>query len=136
MQTHQLERLLRLAQRTGGKLVITDAEGNQPVVILGIDEYEALLDKQLTTSRPKTVVERPAVAQPVPVQDDEADVSIMEEALMAVEEETTEEPRMIPVKSLEPEVEATPVPVTQKREPVSKVTESAGGEEQFYLEPL
>ena len=137
MPTHQLDRLLRLAQRTGGKLVITDAQGNQPVIILGLDEYEALLDaKPLKVKAPTP---RSAVPQPrtvTPVEEPEADVTMMEEALMAAEEVIAEEPRVVPVKNMEPEVEATPIPVTAQRPGAAKSSNDTPGEEQFYLEPL
>lgn len=44
MQNRQLSRLLRLARRTGDRLIVTDEHGGEPIVILPIDEYEALIE--------------------------------------------------------------------------------------------
>lgn len=148
-----MERMLRLAQKTGGKLIITDAAGNKPVVILDLDEYEALLDGGSTPSagRRPLRTEAPSVVptpdtrrnEIQPIEDeDEADVTMMEEALLAVEEsmpETPEEPKMVPVKVEESEAEEVAVPVQNKgRAPAPQPVPVANevGEEQFYLEPL
>lgn len=158
MQTHQLERMLRLANKTGGKLIITDSAGNKPVVILGLDEYEALLEGAPSTDvgrstkservgsipAPRARQEVAAVAPaPVrqPIDEDEADVTAMEEALLAVEESmpemASEEPKMVPVKVTESESEAVSVPVdTRDRSANPAGSASEFGEEQFYLEPL
>ena len=162
MQTHQLERMLRLANKTGGKLIITDSAGNRPVVILGLDEYEALLDGQKLSdvgrrasgSEARSTIPTTESRQPNPVAvlddededdgDDEADVTMMEEALLAVEESMpeaiAEEPKVVPVKALETEAERPQVlkRVVKDTPEVAPVAESADevGEEQFYLEPL
>lgn len=164
MQTHQLDRMLRLAQKTGGKLIITDAAGNKPVIILGLEEYEKLLDTQ-TSHAPRQAMRPAAVAPsvaapgkqfdgPVLTEDDEsltaedsedsdsedeADVTMMEEALLAVEESMPEEPKVVPVKAEETEAEV-PVSVQKERAQPSAArpipAASEVGEEQFYLEPL
>lgn len=153
--------MLRLANKTGGKLIITDSAGNRPVVILGLDEYEALLDTQKLSDvgrRPSGTEVRSATPttesrQPSSVAvlndedeggDDEADVTMMEEALLAVEESMpeviAEEPKVVPVKALETEAERPQVLKREVKEtPVAAPEiESADevGEEQFYLEPL
>jgi hypothetical protein len=149
MQTHQLERMLRLANKTGGKLIITDSAGNRPVVILGLDEYEALLDASPRATRPASapVPEKRVQSRQVErVEEDEADVTAMEEALMAVEESMPEnigeEPSIVPVKSIETEREPVEAPAAQaaaKDRPAPARlagTASEFSEEQFYLEPL
>jgi len=47
MHNQQFSRLLRLARRTGDRLIVTDEQGGEPIVILPIDEYEALIDSAL-----------------------------------------------------------------------------------------
>lgn len=47
MQNQHFSRLLRLARRTGDRLIVTDEQGGEPIVILPIDEYEALIDAAL-----------------------------------------------------------------------------------------
>ena len=41
---YQFQRILDLVRRTGDRMVIMDPEGNQPFVIMDIDQYEMLLD--------------------------------------------------------------------------------------------
>ena len=43
MDNKQLIRLMGLARKTGSPLIITDPEGDEPVVIMGIDQYEVLM---------------------------------------------------------------------------------------------
>ncbi len=110
MKNSQLDRLLRFAQRTGDRLIITDSEGKQPVVILSLDEYEALLDGRKATP----IVARQPVSE---VEEEETvDLAGIEAAVEAVNREAVEEPKVIPI--------------TRKSQP------SEPGEEQFYMEPL
>jgi hypothetical protein len=44
MQHHELERLIRLSQRTGDTLIIADPHGGESVVVLPVGKYEALID--------------------------------------------------------------------------------------------
>lgn len=46
MPTNHFPRLLKLARRTGDRLIVTDeAGGGEPMVILPLDEYELLIDE-------------------------------------------------------------------------------------------
>ena len=46
MATNHIPRLLRLARRTGDRLIVTDEQGGgEPMVILSLDEYEGLIDQ-------------------------------------------------------------------------------------------
>jgi hypothetical protein len=108
MKNSQLDRLLRFAQRTGDRLIITDSEGQQPVVILSLDEYEALLDGRSQAA--------PESRQPVREDEEVVDLKEIEAAVEAVNREYSEEPKV--------------VPVARKQQP------SDPGEEQFYLEPV
>lgn len=109
MKNSQLDRLLRFAQRTGDRLIITDSEGKQPVVILSLDEYEALLDGRKAA---------PAARQPVaePVEEETVDLAGIEAAVEAVNREAAEEPKVVPI--------------------ARKSQQSEPGEEQFYMEPI
>lgn len=113
MKNSQLDRLLRFAQRTGDRLIVTDSDGKQPVVILSLDEYEALLDGKTASSeaRRPTSSERPLA----PAEEENVDLSHIEAAVEAVNREA-EEPKVIPITRKTPPVEAS--------------------EEQFYMEPL
>ncbi|MFA6522497.1 MAG: hypothetical protein WCT24_02835 [Patescibacteria group bacterium] len=43
MNSEQLARLMALARKTGAPLIVTDPEGHEPMVLLGIDLYEELI---------------------------------------------------------------------------------------------
>jgi len=114
MKNSQLDRLLRFAQRTGDRLIITDSEGKQPVVILSLDEYEALLDGKSGRGGSST---RPYAKENVEAEEEESvDLTRIEAAVEAVNREAAEEPTVTPITRK-----------TQQSEP---------GEEQFYMEPV
>lgn len=151
MKNSQLDRLLRFAQRTGDRLIITDSEGKQPVVILTLDEYEALLDGR--SSAPRSRPEQAEVNhQPSPrqssgqatvnrepmseVEEEQVDMAEIEAAVEATNREYSEEPKVVPVRAVEEE--ATPVKVqSEVRRPVVRRPQPAEPtEEQFYMEPV
>jgi hypothetical protein len=115
MKNSQLDRLLRFAQRTGDRLIVTDSEGQQPVVILSLDEYEALLNARPSTPT-RTDLGQAEARQPVVEEEETVDLAGIEAAVEAVNREYTDEPKV--------------VPVSRKQQP------SDPGEEQFYLEPV
>lgn len=150
MQNSQFERLLRLAQRTGDRLIVTDPSGEEPVVILPLAEYEGLLDygsfrkgrkSQSHEERSFENVRQPAFkaqvsesvgadlrVDPMNVEaeiEGEFDPEALEEQVIAAMGE--EEPEVVPVP---PAPEAPRTPISRK----SQV--NTGGEEQFYLEPV
>lgn len=150
MQNSQFERLLRLAQRTGDRLIVTDPSGEEPVVILPLAEYEGLLDygsfrkggkSQIHEERPHEDVRKPSFevegsstigvdfnVDPMNVEaeiEGEFDPEALEEQVLAAM--TEEEPEVVPVQ---PILEAPRRPVSRKDR------EESGGEEQFYLEPV
>ena len=86
MKNSQLDRLLRFAQRTGDRLIITDSEGKQPVVILSLDEYEALLEGRKST---------PVAQQHI--EEESVDLAGIEAAVEAVNREHAEEPKVVPI---------------------------------------
>ena len=113
MKNSQLDRLLRFAQRTGDRLIITDSEGKQPVVILSLDEYELLLDG---ASKPRVDSQLPVFNRaPVMADEELVDLTDIEAAVRAVNSEAIPEPTL--------------TPITRKSVPVDP------GEEQFYMEP-
>ena len=123
MKNSQLDRLLRFAQRTGDRLIITDSEGKQPVVILSLDEYEALLDGRPSSARVNSAQVETASHQPTvhpalapDMEEEQVDLAGIEAAVEAVNRESVEEPKMIPI--------------------TRKTQASDPGEEQFYMEPL
>lgn len=43
MDNKQLTRLMELAKKTGSPLIVTDTSGGDPVVIMGVDQYEVMM---------------------------------------------------------------------------------------------
>lgn len=116
MGKDQFERLLRFARRTGDRLIVTDPAGEEPIVVMSLDQYESLVQNALGPSK--------GFRLPEP---DEADVPDFIPALEVMDEVPT--------------VELPPVrqePVRRAVAPNQKIQEKPQepGEEQFYLEPL
>jgi len=42
MLNQNFKRLIDLAKRTNSPLIVTDSEGEEPVVLMSIDQYESL----------------------------------------------------------------------------------------------
>ncbi|KKW30214.1 MAG: hypothetical protein UY72_C0018G0004 [Candidatus Uhrbacteria bacterium GW2011_GWD2_52_7] len=150
MQNEQFSRLLRLASKTGDRLIVTDPNGRDAVVILPLDEYEALVDSAMG---PSEMYEVPPIEEA-----DEAEFdpeALQHGALKGLWERPTEEevnalevierpePEEEPVRQPSPE----PIPVVgtesnplRQRQQLNrgsgKRPDIEGGEEQFYLEPI
>ncbi len=154
MQNSQFERLLKLAQRTGDRLIVTDPSGKEPVVILPLAEYEGLLDYKSFRRSAKSEDHQegfaPDVSESAPFvaadfgQDEandgaegelegEFDPAALEEQVMAAM--VMEEPEMVPV---------APNPANElgeraeeERQPIARRNaQKEAGEEQFYMEAV
>lgn len=101
------KRILALARRTGDRLIVTDPEGQEAFVLLGLDQYEALLGGSTRPPAPVSAPIQPSA--PVPVE--------------APIVPATPVPVLV-----SPVPEAAPAPAPQKEEEFS--------EAQFYLEPV
>jgi hypothetical protein len=107
-------------------LIITDSEGKQPVVILSLDEYEALLDGRVQNGRDGLATRLKSgdvntgdgsQARPYAGSEEEhVDMAEIEAAVEAVNREAIPEPKVVPIT---------------RKNPASEQ-----GEEQFYMEPL
>ncbi len=157
MQNSQLDRLLKLAKRTGDRLIVTSNDGAEPVVILPLTEYEGMLDSMtFFRSQPndqksewgqkggqnqeerayedikKFAVETDSRIDP----DEDFDPVALEKQVMAamVQEE---EPRVIPVE-ISAESETSPSFEEAPRKPITRKINQVndGGEERFYLEAV
>ncbi|MFA6017737.1 MAG: hypothetical protein WCT28_02275 [Patescibacteria group bacterium] len=152
MANNHFSRLLRLARKTGDRIIVTDEEGKEePLVILPLNEYELLIDGalemgELQVSSEGATEEQMEVAaleswmseskedeiEDIQIEDapiasgDEIEESVLDEA--DVDEEA--------LKSLwtAPEV----VEIKEKaKEGMQKMPRvSSGGEEEFYLERI
>lgn len=104
-------------------MIITDAEGKQPVVILSLDDYEALLGqssaehneapKQEMRKQPTKTEAREPLRE---TEEEYVNMAEIEAAVEAVNREAASEPKI--------------VPITRKNPPAD------AGEEQFYMEPI
>ena len=115
MQDEQLLRLIRLARKTGDTLIVTDPSGAEPIVVMGVSRYEALLEDGLDTGLEDLPEELFSREEPAL------------EVLGSEEEISYSEPTQVSV----PEVPEMP-----EETPVSEPESSSTDEERFYLEPI
>lgn len=142
MQNSQFERLLKLAKRTGDRIIVTGNDGEEPVVLLPLAEYEALLDLRTFRGAAKNDGNEY-------VDDGEADFDpiALERQVMAAM--VTEEPEVVPyeaersqeVSSFTPEPQETlkeeaPEPELPRKPITRKGGGEVSGEERFYLEAV
>ncbi|MFA6131138.1 MAG: hypothetical protein WC730_02665 [Patescibacteria group bacterium] len=113
MNTPELKRLMALARKTGAPLIVTDPEGKEPLVLLGIDIYEAMLGDSCECW--------------------EEDISNEE---VPLEEIVEDFPEMInePVGNIEGDDGRSGKSYEEEKKP--EITENSLTEEQFYLEPI
>jgi hypothetical protein len=151
MANNHLNRLLRLARRTGDRIIVTDERGSEePLVILPLDEYEALIDGAFGPGElPMTMDTPPVVSESgglgswelAPEQETLEDIQIEDvpveiepdsETLGPDEADVDEEA----LKSLwvQPEIQKS----EEKPKEVPKKTNGKAddGEEGFYLESI
>ncbi|MFA5945896.1 MAG: hypothetical protein WC802_03245 [Patescibacteria group bacterium] len=160
MQNSQFDRLLKLAKRTGDRIIVTGNDGEEPVVLLPLAEYESLLDIRTFRKEEETVgnearingyVEKfdAGVEPSLDLEDGEADFDpiALERQVMAAM--APEEPEVVPYES-ERSVQApafSPEPQESLREeaseanlprkPIARKGPVGGdGEERFYLEAV
>ncbi len=117
---------MRFAARTGDRLIVTDPAGTEPLVIMSLDEYEALVEGALG----------PGDFAMTGMEDGEGDDDEYGEApTLEIIERAPEEPLVsAPVA---PAPRLAPAPYVSRPEE-QKITEKRQdpSEEQFYLEPL
>lgn len=124
----KLSRIIKFAQSTGDKLIVTDSEGNDPVVIMPFEMYEHLI---LMDSDDSVVVGAkeegfPSVAS--------RDVVLDDLALEASDQDTDVEAHRAPEHKT---VEKSPIPMAEPPTLAEKQSEEDfPEEEQFYLEPV
>lgn len=156
MHNEQFSRLLRLSQKTGDRLIVTDPEGRDTVVILPLDEYEALIESAFGPDEEVEFVDIPSIDGDEEAED-EADFD-PEELERGALRGLWEEPGDTPIEIIErPDADVEPEPVRQN-EPIEPAVDPAmsatqrpkpqqvskpmkrrdpvDGEEQFYLEPI
>lgn len=153
MAINHIPRLLRLARRTGDRLIVTDeAGGGEPMVILPLEEYEALIDQafgpeQGVGSRQLAVGGGGRGDREWEVEEEEADpyIELSDEVVAEIAEQAADEAdideealkslwqapeEVFQAKEEEKTVEK-PQEVVKK-----KSSRGEGGEEEFYLEQI
>ena len=152
MAINHIPRLLRLARRTGDRLIVTDeAGGGEPMVILPLEEYEALIDQAFGPG--EGVFEGGGIDLPVygegrnrlaPAVEEEAEamIELSDEVVSEIAEEAADEADIDEeaLKSLwqAPEESKEEVKNAEMPEevPKKKSSRGEGGEEEFYLEAI
>lgn len=138
MNQETLQRILDLIGRTGDRVVITDPAGENPYVLMGLDQYESLM----VGSKPQGASFQPATAGKPQAPGSKPSIQVAED--------------IDPPVSLKAMAsfngKKKDIPLWRKEEKPSSAEASAGkpasppraaapevagqGEEQFYLEPL
>lgn len=153
MANNHLDRLIRLARRTGDRIIVTDEVGKEePLVILPLDEYEALIDGAFGPGEMEVGVgsresavggaatlgegvlfsEEEEVLEDIQIEDVPGEIEPDREALGPEEADIDEEA----LKSLwtKPEVQNTEE--KPKEAPKKPAGNTGDGEEGFYLESI
>lgn len=133
MPNDQFERIMRFAARTGDRLIVTDPAGTEPLVIMSLDEYEALVEGALGPGDLEGEMTRDDERwREMGEKDDDeyGDAPTLEIIERAPEEPVVSVP-VVPAPGL------APAPYASRPE-VQKIPEKRQdpSEEQFYLEPL
>lgn len=122
MLNRNFKRLIRLAKRTNSPLIVTDADGEDPVVLMSVDQFEALASEF-----------DPADYDCFEDFEDEIwDNDDIDLALDDDEIEEIEQDFMAPV----PEDEIFAGEIADEELDEAENTAENGSEEQFYLEPI
>lgn len=107
MNHSELERLIRLSQKTGDTLIVADPQGSQSVVVMPIEKYEAMMEVAMDDAIPEIYDNL-----------DEGDFA-----------------EMMPEPGMEAEF-IPDLPVEEETAAQKKSDDFSGEEERFYLEPV
>lgn len=122
---------MRLAQKTGAPVILSHDEQAEPVVILGLDHYESLLDLEFEPEAPVMRVHTPSPQQDrfETSEEDVGDIERMELDLPVLE--TISTPQEPAFSSSQEQSEELPAQQSSQ-----DAQFPANGEERFYLEPI
>ncbi len=137
--TNQFKKILRFAQSTGDKLIVTDPEGNEPMVVMPMQVYAELvgfagLKRSIKEDVAANIGEEVDALANLPDEFFAPNEPLQDElALDAnIGQESTKSDRFKVPEDTAPEPEVVNTPTLAKNEEV----ESGADEEQFYLEPV
>ncbi|MBI2477025.1 hypothetical protein HYV72_02515 [Candidatus Uhrbacteria bacterium] len=141
------EKILRFAQATGDKLVVTDVEGREPIVVMSLATYAELvgfsgLKKSIESEKTSEKSEKlHAEAAHEDLGIDQLSDDFFKNEPFVAQSETLDQ-RKSPERPKERAFKApkdTPGEVKAKTEPIlvkKQEPEATAQEEQFYLEPI
>ena len=122
MPQNNLQRLINLAQKTGDTLIVTDESGHEPVVIMDVAKYEALLDIGLFADDSEVSYEDP-VTDVSEIEDFEPPMEVYAPEL---KEDVATEYEEIAQEDPHPAMDSV----------IDQDNGDDDGEERFYLEPI
>ncbi len=137
MNEASLKRLMNLARKTGDVLIVTDPDGQEPIVLMNIDRYETLREDEIgrvdeedwSPAEPMMDWDRTGEANLASVAD--VSESDLEEEFEERIGPTATEPVITPIEPVE---EVVVKNVESEAEKPQKLAEN--GEEKFYLESI
>ncbi|KKW32427.1 MAG: hypothetical protein UY77_C0024G0011 [Candidatus Uhrbacteria bacterium GW2011_GWA2_53_10] len=140
----QLRRILDLVRRTGDRMIVTDPEGEDAYVVMGLPQYEALLSGRgavaaSTPSTPKSSVSsQPSdIWEALPPAGSQAETwdlgKLNPEEQMDLEAQYQ---AYLQEKDPKKSVDVAKSPSPKAETVIPKQKEEEFGEEQFYLEPI
>lgn len=112
-----LQRIFELVKRQGLPLVMTDGQGRDPVIVLPLDVYEALVEASGSSANPPGPVSYEQEPVIVPVRDESSSLSPEANALS------------------ESDVESDRI-ADSKADPVPDLLAELSTEERFYIDSL
>jgi len=149
------KRILNLVRRTGDRMVVTDQNGDDAYVVMGLDAYEALIEAQEFSADLAVEQEEERAATPdtpPPLEEDdvplettlqeqaERDLRVWEAMRPAgTEGETWDMAKLSEVEKREVEQAYRDLKARREKSvavPPVSTNEDEPGEEQFYLEPV
>lgn len=125
MDKHTFSRLMRLAQRTGTPVVVTDTDGQEPAVLLPLETYESMMDALSFDDEGIYDDEEALFPFDVPMQEIDQDAAFVGEEF---DESVRDDEVVLEDVPFDPPI---PEPVQTAKAPADEP-----GEEQFYLEPI
>ena len=140
MDPHTLQRLLRLAKKTGSPVIMTDQQGSEPSVLLPLDAYEAMIDGLMYAEEVFEDGQMEAFDDFDDVVEDELDIPLQEldqDLPFLGEEQDLPEGEFTHSVMHETVVEEVPFdPPMPEPAQTTQQPPDEPGEEQFYLEPI
>ena len=126
MQHDTLQRLLNLIGKTGDRIVVTDPAGENPYVLMSLDQYEKLMSEKGSSKRELLGSES---SSPMPAR--RPTLQVAEDLDPPINLSAPRKKREIPLwkPSTEPKK-------SKKAEVATEPEKESDSEEQFYLEPL